>query len=80
MTNEQIFASFLKKHRKYTSFKKQVIHDTVSSDAELSNCICSGFSLSNSKEGADFWLMLDVKWEKLVEDFGLQGGIDLTKI
>lgn len=80
MTNEQIFAAFLKKHRKYSSFKRQTIDDYLSRSASIRNCIVYGFNLIESEEGRDFWLKLLKKWRELVSNFKLEGSIDLTKI
>lgn len=80
MTNEQVLATFLKKHRKYASFKRQTIDDNMSRTAPVRNCTAYGFSLIESEEGRVFWLDLLKEWKGLVTHFKLEGEIDLTKI
>lgn len=80
MTNEQILAVFLKQHRKYASFTRQVVDDNISKTANVKSCLVTGFIVRESQEGRDFWCNLNNKWDEMVEFFELEGRIDLTNI
>lgn len=82
MTNKQILIIFLKKHRKYSSFKRQVVKDDISKNASTRAILLKGFYIEDSEEGPEKWQDLNTKWNKLVNDFNLnpQEVIDLTTI
>lgn len=78
MTNEQIFVMFLKKHRKYTSYKKQFDKNLESSNVR--DIIDTSFYWRDTKEGNKYWQDLDAEWEELCEHFDLTGNIYLSKV
>lgn len=84
VSNEEIFIMFLKKHRKYKSFKKQK-HSNMnyySNDhiCKIGNPIDRGLIWCLTAEGSGYWYGLHKKWGKLVKDFNLKDHIDLTQI
>lgn len=80
MTNIEILRLFLKKHRKYASYKRQLQHDAVSRRGGITSAITRAFIASESKEGVVFWNQMSMKWIKLCKDFNIEGELDLTEI
>lgn len=78
MTNEEIFRTFLKSHRKHASYKRQV--DTTFSTLNVNNTLSLGFIWESSEEGKPYWRELNKKWKKLCIDFNLKGLIHVPLI
>lgn len=83
MTNEQVLATFLKEHRKYSAFKKYTqipnLYTTLRC-VEARNVLIMTFNWSSTKEGYDYWRKCDTKWTNLVDKFNIQGKINLDKL
>ena len=78
LTNEGIFKIFLKKHRKYSSFKRgcsDLIFET-----EVTNAINGALHWSSTEEGSGYWAEMNGKWVLLCHDLKLTGDIDLREV
>ncbi len=83
MTNAEILILFLKKHRKYTTFKRYVNNDdTASVYYRVDKALARSFIWTSEgvTEGSEYWLTLHRKWEKLCEEFNLEGTISWEDI
>lgn len=77
LSNEEIFAQFLKQHRKFSAFKRYV--DTYFS-APVRFALFETIIWRDTTEGEAYWSNLDNQWVKLVNHFNLQGTIERSKL
>lgn len=81
MTNEKILITFLKSHRKYSSFKRNRSYQQLNNNTPyVHNAIFSAFSWRDSEEGSDCWVDLNTKWKNLCVHFQLKSNIDYNKL
>lgn len=80
MTAEEVLATFLKQHRKYSAFKRNLdLEDRTVVDFTI--CIDMAFTWAYTPEGAVYWSDMQVKWFDMCEHFELDyETIDLSKI
>lgn len=84
LTNEAILTMFLKKHRKYTAFIRNVKHhahhpfDRV--EMAVMNAISAPFEWINTKEGNNSWGIVNVKWREMCQELNIEGQIDVRKL
>lgn len=82
MTNEEVFIIFLKEHRKFSSFKRQFrfnLEEAPTTDWSVQEAI-HGITWGTSTEGVDYWVILDVKWRKVCQQFNLTGSVNYRTI
>lgn len=84
LTNEAIFTMFLKKHRKYAAFKRNLKHSTsdffCETEVSVLRAMSGTFSWEISKEGNAMWRQLNRQWRAMCEDLNINGNIDVTKL
>lgn len=82
MTNEQVLATFLKEHRKFTAFKRYWFRP-FNQRINIVNAIIRLQDWQTTKEGRAYWTQLSSKWVRVCEHFNLQGTFtfeELSKI
>lgn len=77
LTNEQIFGIFLKKHRKYASYKRQTI---FACSIKVNEAIYQMIIWEETTEGYHYWRNLCNKWEAMCEELGIEGDINCRLI
>lgn len=77
LTNEQIFGIFLKKHRKYASYKRQAI---FMRSIKVEDAIYNMIDWEETTEGYHYWHNLCTKWEGMCEELGIEGNINCRLI
>lgn len=83
MTNEQIFRMFLKKHRKYASFKRQLDTEYISPTTArqvAKYAVDNSFIWDESEEGFEYWSEMDSKWTTMCRDLNIRGPINLNEV
>lgn len=82
LTNEEIYIIFLKKHRKFSSFKRQRYQGfrAVIKVTNVKNAVDRSMLWDTTKEGDDFWMSLEEKWQDLCDKFKLKGQIHLDLV
>lgn len=78
MTNEEVLRTFLKKHKKYTSYKHH--YDKQFKTVQVEKVIAVSFYWSHTKEGHAYWSDINHKWKELCTHFDLNGVIYITKV
>jgi len=73
LTNRQIFVMFLKKHRKYASYKRNYaqLHRSYQDDSDVTDFLMSAYDWINTPEGHEYWSNLDSEWGTMVFDLNL---------
>lgn len=77
MTNEKVLEMFLKKHRLYSSFKRQKKITRAKPNARVKAAIDNNFIWSYTVEGQDKWGKVNAAWKKLCFDLDLKGNINI---
>lgn len=82
MTNEEVYVQFLKKHRKFSAFKRQRFQGfkRVREITKVENAVGFSFLWSSTPEGHEYWEKLSREWKNLRMHFKLIGNIDLSKV
>ncbi len=72
---------FLKKHRAYSAYKRNIIEEPCNTAIRIGNVIGGSFiwTTKNSPPNRE-WFELDIKWSELINEFNLEGTVDLTTI
>lgn len=78
LTNEEVLTIFLKEHRKFASFKRQLIPEPYI--CRVDYCIDIGLHWTQTEEGYAYWEGMEDKFRKLCKDLRITGQIDLTKL
>lgn len=82
LSNEEILTIFLKQHRKYAAFKRNVKYNTSrifnEEKPEVEGVLISTFDWLSTKEGASEWEKLDTKWQTMCKDIGIKGLININ--
>jgi hypothetical protein len=73
LSNEQIFIMFLKKHRMYSAYKRNLatLAFPPRSSADVVDFLSGAFSWTQSPEGITKWAHLGNAWSTLVVDLNL---------
>jgi len=73
LSNEQIFIMFLKKHRMYSAYKRNLatLAFPTRSSADVVDFLSGAFSWTQSPEGITKWAHLGNAWSTLVVDLNL---------
>lgn len=79
LTNEEMLAIFLKEHRLYSSYKRQV-DTTFTRSMDIADILNYSLDWRLTTEGHDKWQTLHHKFQKLCEDLQITGTIDLSKL
>lgn len=88
MTNEEVYRTFLKKHRKYSYFKRNFkkglapshIFTINRNDVLVKDAINYSFVWRHTAEGSTYWQEKALQWQNLCSHFKLKGCIDLNRV
>lgn len=83
MTNEQIFTTFLKSHRKFSSAKRNFRPPNTSFLPEpysVKKAINYSLVWINTEEGHHYWRERNFEWLQMCEDLNITGTIKLSEV
>lgn len=79
MTNEKVLELFLKKHRLYSSFRRQQYFHMEGTKYSVRLAITRNFVWKRTTEGFYKWSDIEAKWHRLCRDLNLIGEINLEE-
>lgn len=83
MTNEEIFITFLKTHRKFASAKRQFSppeEEEIQEPYQIKEAVNFSMIWEGSEEGFRYWVDMQIKWHNMCEDLNITGTISLSKV
>lgn len=84
LANEEILTLFLKQHRKYAAFKRNVKYNTSDmfndKEPDVGRAISSTFCWESAKEGINKWRVISYKWRNMCKDLNIEGKVNINLI